>query len=218
MVSRPEYCQLYWPVPPPHSKHEHWKRALVDMEPPLWSPSAEIEAPDVVNGHDRSSQETSTILKMKGLPYTTSTPQVEEFFAGYIVKSVAFVYEPDGRPSGLVSDANHEFIVRPGPSGALQQQCDEGPVWLLVLMSLVWLPQAFAEFESKEDALKVRLTDAYAHTTDTQAPPHTAHHTTPHQHDFLLLRRLFQKMVTTWASAMSGCCMSRGARWRSKCG
>lgn len=38
-----------------------------------------------------------------GLPYTTSEAQVLEFFAGYNVNEVAFVYEPDGRPSGLVS-------------------------------------------------------------------------------------------------------------------
>jgi len=29
---------------------------------------------------------------------------VLEFFAGYNVNEIAFVYEPDGRPSGLVSD------------------------------------------------------------------------------------------------------------------
>lgn len=35
-------------------------------------------------------------------PYTTSEQQVLEFFSGYNVQEVAFVYEPDGRPSGLV--------------------------------------------------------------------------------------------------------------------
>lgn len=35
-------------------------------------------------------------------PYTTSEQQVLDFFAGYNVNEVAFVYEPDGRPSGLV--------------------------------------------------------------------------------------------------------------------
>eukprot|EP00878_Enallax_costatus_P011916 GHUV01012440.1.p1 GENE.GHUV01012440.1~~GHUV01012440.1.p1 ORF type:complete len:351 (+),score=95.24 GHUV01012440.1:408-1460(+) len=51
----------------------------------------------------------SKVLKLKGLPYTTSEAQVLEFFAGYNVNEVAFVYEPDGRPSGL---AFAEFATR----------------------------------------------------------------------------------------------------------
>jgi hypothetical protein len=46
--------------------------------------------------------ETSACLKLKGLPYAVSEAQIVEFFAGFAVKSVAFVFEPDGRPSGLV--------------------------------------------------------------------------------------------------------------------
>lgn len=51
----------------------------------------------------------SRVLKLKGLPYTTSEQQVLDFFAGYNVQEVAFVYEPDGRPSGL---AFAEFATR----------------------------------------------------------------------------------------------------------
>lgn len=59
-------------------------------------------------------QENSAVLKLKGLPYSTSDEQVAKFFEGFKIKRVAFVYEPDGRPSGL----------------------------------------AFAEFETKEEALR----------------------------------------------------------------
>ena len=37
-----------------------------------------------------------------GLPYSTSAQQIYDFFAGYDVKRIDFVLEPDGRPSGLV--------------------------------------------------------------------------------------------------------------------
>ena len=48
-------------------------------------------------------QEDSAVLKLKGLPYTASSHQIYQFFAGFNLNEVAFVYEPDGRPSGLVS-------------------------------------------------------------------------------------------------------------------
>lgn len=38
-----------------------------------------------------------------GLPYSTSEREIRDFFAGYEVKGIRFVFEPDGRPSGLVS-------------------------------------------------------------------------------------------------------------------
>jgi hypothetical protein len=45
-----------------------------------------------------------------GLPYSTSEKDIIDFFGeGFSVTEVAFVYEPDGRPSGLVS------LSRPGP-------------------------------------------------------------------------------------------------------
>jgi hypothetical protein len=50
-----------------------------------------------------SSAAESAVLKLKGLPYITTEQQILEFFQGFNVSSVAFVYEPDGRPSGLVS-------------------------------------------------------------------------------------------------------------------
>jgi hypothetical protein len=51
----------------------------------------------------RIRHEDSAVLKLKGLPYTTVEQQLLDFFKGYSVKKIAFVYEPDGRPSGLVS-------------------------------------------------------------------------------------------------------------------
>lgn len=36
------------------------------------------------------------------LPYSTSEAEILEFFSNYSVTEIAFVYEPDGRPSGLV--------------------------------------------------------------------------------------------------------------------
>ena len=49
-----------------------------------------------------SERQESAVLKLKGLPFNTSQEQVHEFFSGFAVKSIAFVGEPDGRPSGLV--------------------------------------------------------------------------------------------------------------------
>jgi len=48
-------------------------------------------------------QEESSVLKLKGLPYTATEQQILSFFEGFNLVRVAFVYEPDGRPSGLVS-------------------------------------------------------------------------------------------------------------------
>jgi hypothetical protein len=64
------------------------------------SPSANL-----VNARfSRIRHEDSAVLKLKGLPYTTVEQQLLDFFKGFNVKKIAFVYEPDGRPSGLVSD------------------------------------------------------------------------------------------------------------------
>lgn len=41
------------------------------------------------------------MLKLKGLPYSTTEQQIFDFFSGFKMTKVAFVYEPDGRPSGL---------------------------------------------------------------------------------------------------------------------
>lgn len=49
------------------------------------------------------------VLKLKGLPYTTTEAEVRAFFDGFNVSNVQFVYEPDGRPSGL---AFAEFPTR----------------------------------------------------------------------------------------------------------
>jgi hypothetical protein len=50
---------------------------------------------------------TTAVLRR---PYTTSEQQVLDFFAGYNVNEVAFVYEPDGRPSGLVRIGSEELV------------------------------------------------------------------------------------------------------------
>lgn len=44
----------------------------------------------------------SCVLKLKGLPYSTTEQEIYDFFVGYEVRKVAFVLESDGRPSGLV--------------------------------------------------------------------------------------------------------------------
>jgi hypothetical protein len=46
---------------------------------------------------------TSSPCARRRLPYSTSEKDIIDFFEGYPVLEVAFVYEPDGRPSGLVS-------------------------------------------------------------------------------------------------------------------
>ncbi len=45
-----------------------------------------------------------------GLPYAATESQIREFFAGYVIKALHFVFEPDGRPSGLVSSEGHKLI------------------------------------------------------------------------------------------------------------
>lgn len=57
--------------------------------------------PDVRPEQRQRGGEDSAVLKLKGLPYSTTEQQILDFFAGYEVQRVAFVYEPDGRPSGL---------------------------------------------------------------------------------------------------------------------
>lgn len=46
-------------------------------------------------------QEDSAVLKLKGLPYNTTEEAIRKFFAGFQIEEINFVYEPDGRPSGL---------------------------------------------------------------------------------------------------------------------
>ncbi len=65
---------------------------------------------------------------------------MRDFFQGQTIMSVKFVYEPDGRPSGLVS--NHAHSLGHGLSPRAPDELNH-PL------------QAFAEFESKDEALKV---------------------------------------------------------------
>ena len=44
----------------------------------------------------------SCVLKLKGLPYSTTEQEIYDFFSEYEIRKVAFVLESDGRPSGLV--------------------------------------------------------------------------------------------------------------------
>lgn len=74
--------------------------ALEDASPEEVGPHAEGASSEKTQ---RSRNEDSTVLKLKGLPYTTVEQQITDFFDGYAVKQVSFVYDPDGRPSGLVS-------------------------------------------------------------------------------------------------------------------
>ncbi|KAG1672723.1 hypothetical protein FOA52_005201 [Chlamydomonas sp. UWO 241] len=77
-------------------------------------PKREESAPDEVENEENAAAqagldpadppkpaESSAILKLKGLPYDTNEASVRSFFADYSLESVKFVYEPDGRPSGL---------------------------------------------------------------------------------------------------------------------
>ncbi|KAG2488109.1 hypothetical protein HYH03_013258 [Edaphochlamys debaryana] len=57
----------------------------------------------------RQADQTSAILKLKGLPYSATEEDIRQFFAPYELKTVSFVYEPDGRPSGL---AFAEFVSK----------------------------------------------------------------------------------------------------------
>ena len=51
----------------------------------------------------------SNVLKLKGLPYSTTKEQSFDFFKEYALLDVGFVYEPDGRASGLVSSYLYSF-------------------------------------------------------------------------------------------------------------
>jgi hypothetical protein len=54
---------------------------------------------------------------------------VLDFFAGYNVNEVAFVYEPDGRPSGLVRIVSEELV----------QLCRERVVAFSAQWALGWI-------------------------------------------------------------------------------
>ncbi|KXZ50577.1 hypothetical protein GPECTOR_16g752 [Gonium pectorale] len=56
-----------------------------------------------------AQDQSSAILKLKGLPYSATEDDIRQFFAPYELKGVSFVYEPDGRPSGL---AFAEFVSK----------------------------------------------------------------------------------------------------------
>lgn len=65
-----------------------------------------------------SARADSEVLKLKGLPYSATEEQIREFFRDFSVTRVAFVYEPDGRPSGL---AFAEFATKEDAIQALSK-------------------------------------------------------------------------------------------------
>ena len=64
--------------------------------------AAAVESQGGIAACELEAEEESAVLKLKGLPYATTIEEIYAFFAGFKVASVAFVLEPDGRPSGLV--------------------------------------------------------------------------------------------------------------------
>ena len=90
----------------------------------------------------------SRILKLKGLPYATKEGDLQAFFQNFKLLRVVLVSEPDGRPSGLVSVASLASYSTPAPT-------QTGETALDVRRCIVWcLIQAFAEFESSEEAVR----------------------------------------------------------------
>ena len=95
------------------------------------------------------------------MPYSATEDQVREFFAGYEVNAVHFVYEPDGRPSGLVSTDHYSLLMN-----NLAWPCMLACIVIMLQLGIFsdamtsYLPsyqsQGFAVFSSREDALKVR--------------------------------------------------------------
>ena len=90
----------------------------------------------------------SRILKLKGLPYATKEGDLQAFFQNFKLLRVALVSEPDGRPSGLVSVASLASLLDTCPDTNRRNSaaCTRLLVWCLI--------QAFAEFESSEEAVR----------------------------------------------------------------
>lgn len=92
--------------------------ALTAAQPDLTAAQSAAGAPQFVPGPGSAGAasqiaqrppETSAILKLKGLPYSATEDDIRGFFSPYELKTVSFVYEPDGRPSGL---AFAEFVSK----------------------------------------------------------------------------------------------------------
>lgn len=71
--------------------------AIVEVQVQQLSLAAEVAA----NGGANDTQNTS-VLKMKGLPFSAQENDLREFFAGFSVVKAAVHIGHDGRPSGLV--------------------------------------------------------------------------------------------------------------------
>lgn len=71
------------------------------MSVPLGTPPHSFCPPPVQNKIRSVPMSDSCVLKLKGLPYSTTEQEIYDFFSGYEIRKVAFVLESDGRPSGL---------------------------------------------------------------------------------------------------------------------
>lgn len=72
------------------------------MSVPLGGAPHSFCAPPVQQKLRSVPMSDSCVLKLKGLPYSTTEQEIYDFFTGYEIRKVAFVLESDGRPSGLV--------------------------------------------------------------------------------------------------------------------
>lgn len=63
-----------------------------------------------------------------GLPYATTEQAIREFFSDLELASVRFVYEPDGRPSGLVSRPAKNRVVRPNSECLICDRANDLPL------------------------------------------------------------------------------------------
>jgi hypothetical protein len=82
-----------------------------------------VDGTAAADASQQAPQQESAVLKLKGLPYSVTKEQVLDFFSGYAVRDVAFVNEPDGRPSGLVRCCCSQALCNPPCSLLLCCSC-----------------------------------------------------------------------------------------------
>eukprot|EP00798_Chlamydomonas_sp_ICE-L_P012265 gene12265-15411_t len=69
------------------------------QEPAVPGPLGAPEVlPPSLHGDLIPNRTDSSVLKLKGLPYSATEQQIRTFFEGFSIRTVAFVLEPDGRP------------------------------------------------------------------------------------------------------------------------
>ncbi|EFJ47748.1 hypothetical protein VOLCADRAFT_117772 [Volvox carteri f. nagariensis] len=139
-------------------------------------------APEVAR--QRQADQSSAILKLKGLPYSATENDIRQFFAPYELKGVSFVYEPDGRPSGL---AFAEFVSKEEALKALSKNGEyigQRYVRLLhvpraemeeqVRLGTLAIPGAAAKLRSRMMRSQQRNSAVYMATGPLQLVPTTA--------------------------------------------